>query len=396
MLFGSYDQDIRPTPITDDNYITNVTITINYFVLLTLDQQGEQMTFSADVQKSWYDPNLSWDPSAFGNTTRVLTAERSLWRPDIAIVNGAAEEDVIDADSRFSVVFSDGTVQTSVPAVYTTRCSLDLVAFPFDSQQCEVKFGSWVYTVNEIQLIAQEYVLNPGPDYKGNSEWTVENISAYNYLDNDGGMYGELHYVIELKRKSNYYMYVLFLPTFIVSTLAIFGLFTPLNNEGDRAEKASLGLTTLLSLAVMLDIVGQDMPKSAPLPRLGRYVLGEIVICSLGVMASIFLQIAHQRTNTREFIPSETLAKKAFEKFPKTNPSRLGLRVLRSADGHEFQSALNELEVSLRNVCDYIRKTEIREEFYIYWIRFYDVIDLGLLFVFQAANVILTIVIVLM
>ncbi|CAJ0931786.1 unnamed protein product, partial [Mesorhabditis belari] len=367
MLFGSYDQDIRPTPITDDNYITNVTITINYFVLLTLDQQGEQMTFSADVQKSWYDPNLSWDPSAFGNTTRVLTAERSLWRPDIAIVNGAAEEDVIDADSRFSVVFSDGTVQTSVPAVYTTRCSLDLVAFPFDLQQCEVKFGSWVYTVNEIQLIAQEYVLNPGPDYKGNSEWTVENISAYNYLDNDGGMYGELHYVIELKRKSNYYMYVLFLPTFIVSTLAIFGLFTPLNNEGDRAEKASLGLTTLLSLAVMLDIVGQDMPKSAPLPRLGRYVLGEIVICSLGVMASIFLQ-----------------------------PSRLGLRVLRSADGHEFQSALNELEVSLRNVCDYIRKTEIREEFYIYWIRFYDVIDLGLLFVFQAANVILTIVIVLM
>lgn len=50
-------------------------------------------------------------------------------------------------------------------------------------------------------------------------------------------IFEELHYAIYLKRKSNYYIYVLFLPTFIVSTLSICGLFTPTNNVGTRAEK---------------------------------------------------------------------------------------------------------------------------------------------------------------
>ncbi|CAJ0582775.1 unnamed protein product, partial [Mesorhabditis spiculigera] len=370
---------------------------MNYMVLLTLDQKGELMSFSADVQKSWYDPNLSWNPLAYGNVSRILSAERSLWRPDIAIVNGAAEDDVIPASDRYAVIFSDGTVQLSAPAVYTTRCLLTLSSFPFDSQECEIRFGSWVYTLDEILLVAQDYVLEPGAEYKGNSEWTVENITAYNYVDHSdsGNDYGELHYTIKLKRKSNYYIYVLFLPTFVVSTLAIFGLFTPLNNEGDRAEKATLGLTTLLSLAVMLDIVGQDMPKSAPLPRLGRYVLGEIIICSLGVLASIALQITHQRINTREFIPSKSLAKKTFEKFPKSEPCKMGMRVLRSAGDRDFKVALGELECSLQKVCEYIAWLELKEEFYTYWIRLFDVIDLLLLLLFQAANVILTAVIVL-
>lgn len=51
----------------------------------------------------------------------------------------------------------------------------------------------------------------------------------------------ELHYSIELKRHSTYYVYVLFLPTFITTALCLVGLFTPFNNAGERVERVSGG-----------------------------------------------------------------------------------------------------------------------------------------------------------
>lgn len=55
-----------------------------------------------------------------------------------------------------------------------------------------------------------------------------------------------------------------------MTTLSLVGFFTPFDNDGNRVERVTLGLTTLLSLAVMLNIVGDEMPKSANLPQLGR------------------------------------------------------------------------------------------------------------------------------
>lgn len=48
------------------------------------------------------------------------------------------------------------------------------------------------------------------------------------------------------------------------------GLFTPSSSTGERFERQSIGLTSLLSLAVILLILGEVMPKSAQqFPRIG-------------------------------------------------------------------------------------------------------------------------------
>ncbi|VDN31623.1 unnamed protein product, partial [Cylicostephanus goldi] len=124
--------------------------------------------------------------------------------------------------------------------------------FPFDHQHCKVKFSSWVYTEDEltIKALTDTFDLSSGM-YQGNSEWEVTSITveAVTTTDQDNKNFRELHYSIELKRHSAYYVYVLFLPTFITAALCLIGLFTPFNNAGDRCERTTLGLTTLLSLA---------------------------------------------------------------------------------------------------------------------------------------------------
>jgi len=43
------------------------------------------------------------------------------------------------------VVQSDGSVMWIPPAIFMSTCQIDITNFPFDIQECNLKFGSWTY-----------------------------------------------------------------------------------------------------------------------------------------------------------------------------------------------------------------------------------------------------------
>ena len=49
--------------------------------------------------------------------------------------------------------------------------------------------------------------------------------------------YTQVIYRQKIKRKSSYYVWVLIIPTFIITALSLAGLYAPFNNHGDREEK---------------------------------------------------------------------------------------------------------------------------------------------------------------
>jgi xanthine/uracil/vitamin C permease (AzgA family) len=58
-------------------------------------------------------------------------------------------------------------------------------------------------------------------------------------------------------------------PPFLITCLNIIGVFAPFNDGGEREEKVTMGLTTLLTMAVILMIITDQMPKSSITPLLG-------------------------------------------------------------------------------------------------------------------------------
>ena len=49
-----------------------------------------------------------------------------------------------------AVVSSNGDVMW-IPLMYTaSHCPIDLTGFPYDTQVCKLKFGSWTYSGDEV------------------------------------------------------------------------------------------------------------------------------------------------------------------------------------------------------------------------------------------------------
>jgi len=58
------------------------------------------------------------------------------------------------------------------PGIFLSTCRIDITWFPFDEQQCDMKFGSWTYDVAGIDL----QLNGDGSDlssYMTNGEWEL-------------------------------------------------------------------------------------------------------------------------------------------------------------------------------------------------------------------------------
>lgn len=49
-----------------------------------------------------------------------------------------------------AVVRYDGTISWTPPANYKSACTIDVTFFPFDLQNCSMKFGSWTYDGSQV------------------------------------------------------------------------------------------------------------------------------------------------------------------------------------------------------------------------------------------------------
>ena len=50
------------------------------------------------------------------------------------------------------VVLSNGSCTYIPPGIFKSTCKIDITWFPFDDQDCEMKFGSWTYNGFKVML----------------------------------------------------------------------------------------------------------------------------------------------------------------------------------------------------------------------------------------------------
>ncbi|WKY09528.1 hypothetical protein Q1695_002137 [Nippostrongylus brasiliensis] len=383
-LFTNYQPEIRPKRSAD--YVTNVTVYLSVFSLLSMDEQMQAIRFTTDVSLKWIDPLLIWNSS---RNTALKIPEETLWTPDIMFYAATSNDDLIPYGKRMVLLRSDGEVVKSGPQIVSHPCQIDVTQFPYDVQTCRLSLGSWSFTSSNLRINTPNDSYEVSDDFTANSEWELLSLTAMMTIDTsyEIGDYDVLVLSVRLRRNSEYYSLCVVVPTFVCTFLCLNGLFLPSEISGLNIEKVSLGVCTLLAMALILESVTASIPKSKDL---GVFVLAETFLCAIAVLVTSFYLFAHERAITRGWIPptwlSVALLNRRYDR-------KITHRNISQQHGKRY--GLTHIYPYLVKIVNYLSETASDARLEQMWGRIFDRINVFTLIFFQLANLVMSLVILL-
>ncbi|XP_065316633.1 neuronal acetylcholine receptor subunit beta-4-like isoform X1 [Gordionus sp. m RMFG-2023] len=291
-LMSDYDKHIRPS--VRATLPINVSFGLSLTQIINVDERNQVLTTSCWLNQAWIDFKLRWDPREFGNISVIRLPEDAIWKPDIILYNNLDQNYKNAILSTYAIVSSDGNVTLLSAIILHSSCRISVRYFPFDEQNCSMKFASWTYDGYQINLIqpSEEADLS---NYVPNGEWELLSLSVMRnvvFYSCCLEPYPDLTYQVRLRRRPLFYIFNFVLPCVLITAIALLGFYMP----SDSGEKVTLGITTLLSMTVFMMLVAESMPPtSEELPLIGIYYGVTIIIVSLATGMTVFtLNLHHQ------------------------------------------------------------------------------------------------------
>ncbi|RCN32355.1 Neurotransmitter-gated ion-channel transmembrane region [Ancylostoma caninum] len=175
---------------------------------------------------------------------------------------------------------------------------------------CTMTFSSWTYDQKGIDYFPYSEKIGTS-NYLENEGWYIlktkvtRNEVKYSCCPNK---YTLLQLTLYLRRKPLFYLVNLIIPTSIITLIAIVGFFTTSSASGMREEKVSLGITTLLSMSILMLMVSDQMPTTSTfIPLIGWFILAMIIVISLGTVVSSIIIAIQKRGSLGERLSKRVL-----------------------------------------------------------------------------------------
>ncbi|XP_028411337.1 neuronal acetylcholine receptor subunit alpha-6-like isoform X2 [Dendronephthya gigantea] len=273
-LLQYYDPDARPVKNT------------SHPIVITINLLYKQLK---DVY--WKDDLLKWNASEYGGSSRIRLQPSRIWKPDLSLYNTAKEDGGTLESAKFKVVVaSNGQVEWFTYHILHSVCRIDVSKFPFDTQKCKMKIGSW--TQDKLDLDLRLHKPSNGIDvdsFEKNTEWELTSASAQrNEIEYKccPAPYVDITYSFEFRRKPLYYIMTIVFPSMLLALLASVSFLFP----ADSGERVSLTISVLLGLVVFMLIVNDRTPvTSDTVPMITQFFNAIGASTVLALMATAFI-----------------------------------------------------------------------------------------------------------
>nr|XP_057942843.1 neuronal acetylcholine receptor subunit beta-2-like isoform X2 [Doryrhamphus excisus] len=266
--------------------------------------KSQQVTISIRVSLSqlisveWNDYRLRWDPEKYEGIKKLRIPSKLLWLPDIVLYN--------NADGVYEVSFYCNTVVSNTgdifwlpPAIYKSACAIEVQNFPFDQQNCTLKFRSWTYDHTEVDLILTSDFASRD-DFTPSGEWDIVSLPGRKNEDPNDITYLDITYDFVIKRKPLFYTINLIIPCVLITSLAILVFYLP----SDCGEKMTLCISVLLALTVFLLLISKIVPPtSLAVPLIGKYLMFTMVLVTFSIVSTVCVLNIHHRTPSTHHMP---------------------------------------------------------------------------------------------
>ncbi|XP_069473642.1 acetylcholine receptor subunit delta-like [Ambystoma mexicanum] len=310
-----YNKDVRPVKSKDETVVVYLALTLSN--LISLKEADETLTTNLWIEHGWYDTRLSWNKTEFYNIDIIRLPADMVWQPKIILEN--------NNDGLFEVayycnvlVYESGYVYWLPPAIFRSTCPINVNYFPFDWQNCSLKFSSLTYSAREITMElkrdvdaenGKEYpvewiVIDPAA-FTENGEWEITHIPAKKNIDRSVSpssyKYQDITFYLIIRRKPLFYIINIITPCVLIAFLANFVFYLP----ADSGEKMTLSISVLLAQAVFLLLISQRLPEtSLAIPLIGKYLLFIMVLVTVVVVSCVIVLNLHFRTPSTHTMPA--------------------------------------------------------------------------------------------
>ncbi|CAN9515026.1 unnamed protein product [Ophioblennius macclurei] len=310
-LFQGYQRWVRPIQRANDTVRVRFGLKISQ--LVDVDEKNQLMTTNVWLCQEWIDYKLRWNPDKYGGITSIRVPSENIWLPDIVLYE--------NADGRFEVslmtkaiVKYNGAITWTPPASYKSACTMDVTFFPFDRQNCSMKFGSWTYDGNMVDLVLMDHQVDR-KDFFDNGEWEILSATGAKGNRKDGlYSYPFITYSFILKRLPLFYTLFLIIPCLGLSFLTVLVFYLP----SDEGEKLSLSTSVLVSLTVFLLVIEEIIPSSSKvIPLIGEYLLFIMIFVTLSIIVTVFVINVHHRSSATYHPMSPWVRNLFLQKLPR-------------------------------------------------------------------------------
>lgn len=311
---NSYNSLIRPwgrvlngTIDFNDSKLT-VKLGMRLSQILAVSEKNQILTTNLWLRHEWVDARIRWDPEEFGGIEMTHIPSEDLWRPDILLYNNADGEYVVTLLTKATVYYT-GLIVWEPPAIYKTYCPINVEFFPFDQQECFMKFGVWSYDGHQVDLqhVREEHgvmqdnqmVIPKGVDlceYYQNVEWDIINVTARRkekFYPCCPEPYPDITFNITIRRRTLFYTINLIMPCVAISCLTVLVFYLP----SDSGEKITLSISILLALTVFFLLLSDiNPPTSIVIPLIGKFLLFTMAVVTMSIFLTVYTLSVHFRS----------------------------------------------------------------------------------------------------
>lgn len=295
-LMSKYQSLIKPSGGPSQQLTVKMGLRLSQ--VLKMDEKNQIITISVWLRQEWYDLRLQWDPNDYQGIKTLYIPSDQLWKPDIVLYNNADGDFVITL-SKKAIVHYSGKILWEPPAIYKSYCPIDMEYFPFDMQECFLKFSTWSYNGHEVDLqhvcngtdTGEEIVIQRGidlKDYYPNVEWDVINVTArrkVKFYPCCPEPYPDITFNITLRRRTLFYTLNLIVPCVSISCLAVLVFYLP----SDSGEKITLSISILLALNFFFLLLSDmNPPTSLVIPLIGKYLLFIMLVVTASILVTVY------------------------------------------------------------------------------------------------------------
>ncbi|XP_015421666.1 PREDICTED: neuronal acetylcholine receptor subunit beta-4 [Myotis davidii] len=186
------------------------------------------------------------------------------------------------------------------PAICKSACKIEVKHFPFDQQNCSLKFRSWTYDHTEIDMVLMTPTANKD-DFTPSGEWDILALPGRRTVNPRDPRYVDVTYDFIIRRKPLFYTINIIVPCVLITSLAILVFYLP----SDCGEKMTLCISVLLALTVFLLLISKIVPPtSLDVPLVGKYLMFTMVLVTFSIVTSVcVLNVHHRSPSTHTMAP---------------------------------------------------------------------------------------------